>query len=50
LKAKIEDNRSRGRVIIEYSTLQDFDLLLQSLSGRSGQASGCPVVSPFEIT
>jgi ParB family transcriptional regulator, chromosome partitioning protein len=34
LKVKIEDNRGRGRVIIEYSTLQDFDLLLESLSGR----------------
>jgi ParB family transcriptional regulator, chromosome partitioning protein len=34
LKVKIEDNRGRGRVIIEYSTLQDFDMLLESLSGR----------------
>ena len=35
LKVKIEDSRGRGRVITEYSTLQDFDMLLESLSGRS---------------
>jgi ParB family transcriptional regulator, chromosome partitioning protein len=34
LKVKIEDNKGRGRVIIEYSTLQDFDMLLESLSGK----------------
>jgi ParB family chromosome partitioning protein len=34
LKVKIEDNKGRGRVIIEYSTLQDFDLLLESLAGK----------------
>jgi ParB family transcriptional regulator, chromosome partitioning protein len=34
LKVKIDDNKGRGRVIIEYSTLQDFDMLLESLSGR----------------
>ena len=34
LKVKIEDNKGRGRVIIEYSTLADFDMLLESLSGR----------------
>jgi hypothetical protein len=31
---KIDDNKGRGRVVIEYSTLQDFDMLLESLSGR----------------
>lgn len=32
LKVRIEDNKGRGRVIIEYSTLADFDMLLESLS------------------
>ncbi len=34
LKVKIEDNKGRGRVIIEYATLQDFDLLLDGLAGE----------------
>jgi ParB family chromosome partitioning protein len=33
LKVRIEDTNGRGRVIIEYSTLADFDILLDSLSG-----------------
>ena len=31
LKVKIEDKRGKGRVIIEYSGVQDFDTLLKSL-------------------
>jgi ParB family chromosome partitioning protein len=33
LKVRIEDNSGRGRVIIEYSTLADFDTLLEQLAG-----------------
>jgi ParB family chromosome partitioning protein len=34
LRVKIEDNNGRGRVIIEYSRLEDFDTLLASLVGE----------------
>ena len=34
LKVRIEDAKGRGRVIIEYSTLADFDALLESLAGE----------------
>src|SRR5258708_1071058 len=33
LKVSIEDKNGRGRVIIEYSKLEDFDTLLGQLSG-----------------
>jgi ParB family chromosome partitioning protein len=33
LKVKIEDKNGRGRVIIEYSRLEDFDTLLDALVG-----------------
>ncbi|MDR3738824.1 MAG: ParB/RepB/Spo0J family partition protein [Terracidiphilus sp.] len=33
LKVRIEDNKGRGKVIIEYSTLADFDGLLEQLAG-----------------
>ena len=33
LKVRVEDTKGRGRVIIEYSTLADFDSLLESLAG-----------------
>jgi ParB family chromosome partitioning protein len=33
LKVAIEDNKGRGRVIIEYSKLEDFDELLERLAG-----------------
>ena len=32
LRVKIEDNKGRGRVIIEYSGLEDFDTLLTALN------------------
>jgi ParB family chromosome partitioning protein len=32
LKVRIEDKKGRGRVIIEYSRLEDFDTLLEALS------------------
>ncbi len=35
LKVRIEDNKGRGRVIIEYSRLEDFDGLLETLAGKS---------------
>ena len=35
LRVRIEDNKGRGRVIIEYSRLEDFDSLLSSLVGES---------------
>lgn len=34
LKVRIEDNRGKGRVVIEYSTLEDFDTLLEMLSTK----------------
>src|ERR1035437_9321097 len=34
LKVTIEDNNGRGRVIIEYSRLEDFDTLLENLAGE----------------
>ncbi len=33
LKVLIEDKKGRGRVIIEYSGLEDFDVLLEALTG-----------------
>jgi ParB family chromosome partitioning protein len=33
LRVRIEDNKGRGKVIIEYSTLADFDGLLEQLAG-----------------
>jgi ParB family chromosome partitioning protein len=34
LKVKIEDKKGKGRVIIEYSGLEDFDSLLEMLGGQ----------------
>jgi ParB family chromosome partitioning protein len=34
LKVHIEDHKGRGRVIIEYAKLEDFDTLLEQLSGK----------------
>jgi ParB family chromosome partitioning protein len=34
LKVSIEDKNGRGRVIIEYSRLEDFDTLLEALAGK----------------
>ena len=34
LKVHIEDHNGRGRVIIEYAKLEDFDTLLDQLSGK----------------
>lgn len=34
LKVTIEDKNGKGRVIIEYSKLEDFDALLEQLSGK----------------
>jgi ParB family chromosome partitioning protein len=34
LKVHIEDHSGRGKVIIEYSKLEDFDLLLEQLAGE----------------
>ncbi len=34
LKVTIEDKNGRGRVIIEYSRLEDFDALLEQLAGK----------------
>ncbi len=33
LKVRIEDKNGRGRVIIEYARLEDFDALLEALGG-----------------
>lgn len=34
LKVRIEDHQGRGRVIIEYAKLEDFDALLETLAGE----------------
>jgi ParB family chromosome partitioning protein len=34
LKVAIEDHHGRGRVIIEYAKLEDFDTLLEHLAGE----------------
>lgn len=34
LRVTIDDHKGRGKVIIEYSKLEDFDTLLESLAGR----------------
>jgi ParB family chromosome partitioning protein len=34
LKVSIEDKNGRGRVIIEYSRLEDFDTLLETIAGK----------------
>jgi ParB family chromosome partitioning protein len=34
LKVQIEDHKGRGKVIIEYSRLEDFDTLLEQLAGE----------------
>ena len=33
LKVSIEDKNGRGRVIIEYARLEDFDALLETIAG-----------------
>jgi ParB family chromosome partitioning protein len=35
LRVKIEDKNGRGRVIIEYARLEDFDGLLEAILGES---------------
>jgi ParB family chromosome partitioning protein len=35
LKVRIEDKKGRGRVIIEYSKLEEFDRLLETLAARA---------------
>ena len=35
LKVRIEDHKGRGKVIIEYARLEDFDALLEALAGKS---------------
>ena len=34
LKVSIEDHNGRGKVIIEYSRLEDFDTLLERLNAK----------------
>jgi ParB family chromosome partitioning protein len=34
LKVSIEDKNGRGRVIIEYARLEDFDALLEAIAGK----------------
>jgi ParB family transcriptional regulator, chromosome partitioning protein len=37
LKVNIEDRGGKGRVIIEYARLEDFDALLETIGGRAAQ-------------
>ncbi len=39
LKVSVEDKKGRGRVIIEYSGLEDFDILLGALTDASSDVS-----------
>jgi ParB family chromosome partitioning protein len=34
LRVKIEDKNGRGRVIIEYARLEDFDALMEEICGE----------------
>jgi ParB family chromosome partitioning protein len=34
LKVSIDDHKGRGKVIIEYAKLEDFDTLLEQLAGK----------------
>ena len=34
LKVRVEDHNGRGKVIIEYAKLEDFDTLLEQLAGK----------------
>ncbi|HVJ08699.1 MAG TPA: ParB/RepB/Spo0J family partition protein [Acidisarcina sp.] len=34
LKVRIEDKNGRGRVVIEYARLEDFDALMEAITGR----------------
>jgi ParB family transcriptional regulator, chromosome partitioning protein len=34
LKVTIQDKNGRGRVIIEYGRLEDFDALLETIAGK----------------
>jgi ParB family chromosome partitioning protein len=36
LRVRVEDNKGKGRVIIEYSGVEDFDAILEALGGRQG--------------
>ena len=38
LKVRIEDSRGRGRVIIEYARLEDFDHILAALGQLDNSA------------
>jgi ParB family chromosome partitioning protein len=35
LRVRIEDNKGRGKVIIEYARLEDFDALMEVLTKES---------------
>jgi ParB family chromosome partitioning protein len=37
LKVHIEDRGGKGRVIIEYARLEDFDTLLETIGGRAAE-------------
>ena len=37
LKVRIEDKKGRGRVIIEYSGVEDFDAILTALGNRPSE-------------
>ena len=34
LKVRIEDKNGRGRVVIEYARLEDFDALMEAITGE----------------
>jgi ParB family chromosome partitioning protein len=40
LKVHIEDHNGRGKVIIEYARLEDFDTFLEQLAGNKSQVIG----------
>jgi ParB family transcriptional regulator, chromosome partitioning protein len=36
VRVKIRDRKGKGKIVIEYSTLEDFDRVLEMLKGKSG--------------
>jgi ParB family chromosome partitioning protein len=39
LRVKVEDKKGKGRVIIEYASLEDFDTLLTALNAQTQESS-----------
>jgi ParB family chromosome partitioning protein len=40
VKVKIRDRKGKGKITLEYATLEDFDRVLEMLTGKSKKSSG----------